>query len=157
MKRPTILIILWFACSVVSYSQNATQKLVVWLNNETKDYYELAEQPKTSFNGNILNISTNSVSTSYQLENVLRYTYEGAVTKISPLKDKSKGFRQKDDGIVLENMPSGIKIQVYNTEGVLLKSLTTDGSPDTEISLTGYPKGIYIINIDGHSIKIKKK
>jgi len=157
MKTKFLLFAFLLTIVTGAFAQTERQHLVVWLKNGEKVYYQLTEEPKTTFTNGKLMITSSTVNVTYDLPKVIRYTYEGAITHIGSSTTGKMGFRQNDDGIILDFIPAGKKVSVYNLAGVLLQTLYTDGSPAFQISLKNYPFGVYIINIGEHSIKITKR
>lgn len=143
--------------SVPTMAQDAGQRLVVWLKSGEKVYYQLTDEPKTTFTDGKLSITSSTVNVTYDLPEVIRYTYDGAVTKIDAPKTGRMGFRQNDEVMILDFIPAGTKISIYNTQGILIKSITADGSAETPLSFSAMPSGVYIINVGDHSLKFTKR
>ena len=61
--------------SVALMAQEARPQLVVWLKGGEKAYFDLDKLPETSFGDGLLTIKSSTSTVSYQLANVLRYTY----------------------------------------------------------------------------------
>ena len=77
MMKKTLILIILFVWSIGNIAQTVTQQLVVWQKSGEKVYFDLAEEPRTTFENGLLVITTNSVQTSYQRSNIVRYTFEG--------------------------------------------------------------------------------
>ncbi len=158
MKRTRLKIVsvLAMLCYCIgAWSQNATQQLVVWMKSGEKVRFSLLEEPRTSFEGNLLVITTNSSSVRYQLANVRRYTYEGSFTRVNSMDAHDLMFVQTSDGVELRNVTRGTVVRLYNTAGVLLDSKTSVGST-VSFSLSALPSGVYIVNINDQNFKISK-
>ena len=80
------------------WAQNATPRLVVWHKNGEKTYFELNEMPETTFEGGLLFIRSSKTTVSYQMENILRYTYEGVNTSITDLQPSERAVIIAKDG-----------------------------------------------------------
>ena len=161
MKKTLILISL-FLWSVATIAQTTTQRLVVWQKNGAKVYYDLAEEPETTFEDGKLVIKTKSTTVSYQLENLLRYTYEGTKgtpTAISPakLRPGETVFRQDADKMSFDGLPEGTVLNVYSLDGKLLQTLTAHGGMQTIISFVGQPAGTYIVKAGDATYKFLKR
>ena len=72
----------------LSAQNDATQRMVVWQRSGEKVYFDLTEEPETTFENGKLVIKTTKTTVYYLLENVLRYTFEGVSTAIDELKLK---------------------------------------------------------------------
>ncbi len=153
----TKLLIIVLLLSAAATAQTVSQRLVVWLKSGEKVYYQLTDEPKTTFTDGKLTITSSTVNVTYDLPQVIRYTYEGAMTPIDAPKTGRTGFRQNNDGLILDFVPAGTKVSVYDMAGVMLQNMETDGSPAVHISLKDYPAGVYIINVGDHSLKFTKR
>ena len=110
--------------TIGAWAQEATQRLVVWQKSGEKVYFDLAEEPETTFEDGKLVITTTKTTVFYQLENVLRYTYEGPMTGIGgpKLKPGEIIFRQgvTDTPLGIEIFKSG-NAENPNTASVTMK------------------------------------
>lgn len=159
MKRKLTLMTLLLMMVVGLWAQNTTQRLVVWQKSGEKVYFDLEEQPRTTFEGSQLVITTSKTTVFYQLENVLRYTYEGTMTAIDgpSLKPGEIRFLQGEDKMSFDGLPDGLDISVYSLDGKLLKTLKSHGGEQTVISLAGYPTGTYIVKVGDATYKFLKR
>ena len=60
-----------------------------------------------------------------------------------------------NDKIRIEGLEGENKVQIYNAYGVLVLSTSING--DDEISIAGLSAGLYIIRIDGHTMRFTKE
>ena len=159
MKRKLTLMTLLLMMVVGLWAQNTTQRLVVWQKSGEKVYFDLEEQPRTTFEGSQLVITTSKTTVFYQLENVLRFTYEGTMTAIDGprLKPGEIRFLQGEDMMAFDGLADGLDISVYSLDGKLLKTLKSHGGEQTVISLAGYPTGTYIVKVGDATYKLLKR
>ena len=136
-------------------SAGQERKLVVWLKDGEKVYYDLEESPKTTFTGSDVIITTDVVTVSYPMEQVLRYTYDLATTDIENLKENEIHISQHGNSLGFENLKSGTVIKVYSIDGTLKDSVSAGGS--VTVSLDNYSSGVYIIKVNGMTYKVLKK
>ena len=141
------------------WAQNTTQRLVVWQKNGEKVYFDLAEEPKTTFRGGLLIITTNLLETSYQLSNIQRYTHEGVDMDIDAIASTSRDLMvsQSKAGVILRNVPKGTPVRLYDPAGRLLETKTSNGASSIQFSLEGRPHGVYIVNMNDQTFKITKR
>lgn len=150
------MILLLFLQGHALFAQS--QRLVVWLKSGEKIYYELEENPKTTFEGTDIVITTSNLSVNYPLKDVFRYTYELQVSGIENAnKTKPVHISQKDNNLVFDNLKSGTQIQLFATDGKLLKSMAADGRQTIAISLDLYPSGVYIVKAGSVTYKMMKR
>ena len=125
MNRKLLTLFLLSAFAIAAWAQDHSQRLVVWQKSGEKVYFDLAEEPKTTFNNGLLVIKTNTMETCYQLSNILRYTYEGYATGVSEVKKRSLTVAQSNDGMTLSNVPAGTVLRLFDAAGRLLDSQTS--------------------------------
>lgn len=134
----------------------AQLRLVVWQKNGEKVYFDLAEEPRTTFEKGLLVITTSRMRTEYQLSNILRYTHDGAATEISVPQSAGMGFTQKGDDIEIRCITANKVVQLYNPKGILLETRKTDGKNAINFSLKNLPAGTYIVKVDDQTLKFMK-
>lgn len=157
MKR---LLILITSCLCLSSAWADTpQRLVVWQKNGEKVYFNLTEEPETTFEDGKLVITTSKTTVYYQLANVLRYTYEGDITDVinSPLSPGRVHFKQGKDQMAFEGLAEGTKIEIYNLDGRLLQTMTARKAQQTTISLANRPNGTYLVKVGDVTYKFLKR
>ena len=159
MKTRLTINILLLMLALTTWAQNNTQRLVVWQKSGEKVYFDLTEEPETTFEGTQLVIKTTKTTAYYQLENVLRYTYEGTKTAIDgpKLRPGEIVFRQGADQMAFEGLSDGTRIDIYTLDGKLLKSQTARGSQQTIVSLASQPAGTYIVKVGDATYKFLKR
>lgn len=135
------------------------QTLVVWLKNGSQVRYLLSDEPKTTFENGVLHLKTNKVSVSYQLQNVLRYTYEGdwLTDGIDQPRPGEVLVSQTENAVTFKGLADGTPVQVYSVDGVLLSTQTARKGITTEVSLAAMPAGTYILKVKEQTLKFHKK
>lgn len=150
----TIILLMALIGSSAIHAQN--QRLVVWHKDGQKTYYDLEGNPKTTFLGTDIVITTSAMTISYPREQIMRYTYESITTTIEDIGDSpSIHIIQQKDGLVLEHLNPSTHVQIFAADGRLLQTHTIQKSSLT-ISLAHYPFGMYIIKIGDVTYKIMK-
>lgn len=135
-----------------------TQRLVVWQKNGEKVYYDLEERPKTTFGEGCIVITTTSMSITYPLEQVLRYTYELQSTGVESTENaKPIRVSQQGNDLVIENLRQGTPVQIFSTDGKLLATQTVADERPLTISLATYPSGVYIVKANDVTYKMMKR
>lgn len=157
MKQKLILITCLMALTISAWAQLAP-RLVVWLKSGEKVYYNLSELPETSFEGGQLIIKTQTVTVPYLLENVQRYTYEGAGTGID-LQPSERSVNVTKDGneVTLRNLEDGSVVSLYAANGVLLEQRTAEGRRPITVSIAQRAAGVYIVKCGTETIKLLKR
>ena len=144
---------------MMTFAQDATQRLVVWQKSGEKVYFDLNEEPETTFEGTQLVIKTNTTTVYYQLENVLRYTYEGTMTAIEgpKLKPGEVRFMQGSDQMAFDGLPDGTTLEVYSLDGKKIFTKQALGGQRTVLSLASHPAGTYIVKVGDATYKFLKR
>ncbi len=155
MRKKQISLLLLALCCAGSVQ---AQKLVVWFKDGRKTGYDLVERPKTFFVDNKLEIRTAYITATYPLQNVQKYTFEDLANDVQhPLDDQHTLVRQQGNRLLLENLPAGTPVLVYDANGKLLSRLTAEQQALTDVSLDSYPNGVYLIKVGDVSYKIVKQ
>ena len=159
MKRQLLTTFVLIFVSMMTFAQDATQRLVVWQKSGEKVYFDLNEEPETTFEGTQLVIKTNTTTVYYQLENVLRYTYEGTMTAIDgpKLKPGEVRFMQGSDQMAFDGLPDGTTLEVYSLDGKKLFTKQALGGQRTVLSLASHPAGTYIVKVGDATYKFLKR
>ena len=159
MKTKLSIIALLLISVTATWAQDATQRLVVWQKSGEKVYFALSEEPETTFDDGKLVIKTTKTTVYYQLENVLRYTYEGTIDAIDgpKLRPSEVIFRQGTDQMAFDGLADGTRLTVYALDGKQLQTITAHGGQQTVVSLTGQPAGTYIVKIGDTTFKFVKR
>ena len=159
MKRQLLTTFVLIFVSMMTFAQDATQRLVVWQKSGEKVYFDLNEEPETTFEGTQLVIKTNTTTVYYQLENVLRYTYEGTMTAIDgpKLKPGEVRFMQGSDQMAFDGLPDGTTLEVYSLDGKKLFTKQALSGQRTVLSLASQPAGTYIVKVGDATYKFLKR
>ena len=156
MKK-TIITLMLALFTVGAWAQE-TQRLVVWQKSGEKVYYELADLPETTFEDGLLIISTLHTSVQYQLENIVRYTYEGVRTGFDLMPNEhAVSISREGDGVVYRGLKDGTTVGVYGSNGMLIQCLTAHEGQPLVVSVGQRPAGVYIVKCGSETIKLLRK
>ena len=157
MKRKLLTVLLLLS-SIMAMADEPKSRLVVWAKDGTKTYFDLAESPKTTFRDNNLVITSESMTISYPLEQVLRYTYDLASTGIEGIGlEKTVLISQRGDALTLENLKPGTAVTLYTVDGKLVMAHAAGESRSVTISLSDRPSGVYIVKASNVTYKMLKR
>ncbi|MBP5361146.1 MAG: T9SS type A sorting domain-containing protein [Bacteroidaceae bacterium] len=157
MKR--LLYLLLIAC-VTIVARAETQRLVVWQRNGATAFFNLDEEPKTTFEDGKIVIKTSTTTVSYLLTDVLRYTYEGAtITTVNEpaIRPGEMRYTQSKSKIMFDGMPAGTRLEVYSLDGKIITTLHAQEGRRTIVDLEGQPAGTYIVKAGEVTIKFLKR
>lgn len=135
------------------------QRLVLLKKDGTKSYYDLHEEPVTTFSDGQLILTTSKTTAYFQLSEIIRYTFEGAFDEIG--KAKTRGgetvYHQTRDAMSFDGLPKGTLVELYTSDGRKLSSQHTSGDTTTEVSLADQPRGTYYVKIGDAQYKFEKR
>lgn len=135
------------------------QRLVLLKKDGTKSYFDLHEEPVTTFANGQLVLTTSKTTAYFQLSEIIRYTFEGAFDEIG--KAKTRGgetvYHQTRDAMSFDGLPKGTLVELYTSDGRKLSSQHTSGDTTTEVSLADQPRGTYYVKIGDAQYKFEKR
>jgi hypothetical protein len=157
MKRllKTFLLLALLSVAAESYAQSP--RLVVWQKGGDKVYFELADLPETTFEGNLLVIRTSKTTVDYQLDNILRYTYENVPDNIELLpNERLVKVNSNGDVVTVQGMREGATARLYGADGMLLEERTSTGNRPVSFSIRNRPSGVYVVKAGSETVKMMK-
>ena len=158
MKKATLLLIM-LCGTIFSQAQDSAQRLVVWQKSGAKVYFDLNEEPETTFEDGQLVIKTTKATASYPLESVLRYTYEGTTTAIEParLRPGEIIYHQTRDQLSFDGLAAGTVLGVYTLDGRLIGTQTAYDGQTSVVSFASQPAGTYLVKVGDATYKFMKR
>ena len=137
-----------------------SQRLVVWQKSGQKVYFDLNEEPETTFEDGNLVIRSSRTTVSYPLTSVLRYTYEGGtITDVGDVKMRpgEVRFLQNAEQMAFDGLQDGTILEVYTLDGVKIKTVKAQGGQRTVVSLADQAAGTYIVKAGEATYKFMKR
>lgn len=140
-------------------TNEGNQRMVLLKKNGTKLYYDLHEEPVTTFGDGQLILATSQTTVYFQLSEIARYTFEGAYEDIGNAKSRSGEpvYHQTRDAMSFEGLPNGTLVELYTSDGRKLSSQQTSDDATTEVSLVDQPNGTYYVKIGDAQYKFEKR
>lgn len=133
------------------------QTLVIIQQDNSKIYYNLDEEPLTTFTPDDLVIKTQSTTISYPLNTIKQFMYEKGATGVEEVSRDGICISQDGNRIVVTGLPSGKSVTLYSTDGYQIAKQVSDGSQRTILSLSQLPSGVYIVKADNITYKTTKR
>jgi hypothetical protein len=158
MKTRTLLLMLLLTATLSSLADS--QRLVVWQKSGQKVYFDLMEEPETTFEDGNLVIRSSRTTVSYPLTSVLRYTYEGGtITDVGDVKMRpgEVRFLQNAEQMAFDGLQDGTILEVYTLDGVKIKTVKAQGGQRTVVSLADQAAGTYIVKAGEATYKFMKR
>lgn len=156
MKRKILLLLLPLI-SVMAIANEPITQLVIWAKDGTKVAYALEENPKITFTESELVIKTNSIEINYELDKMLRFTYEdGILSGITDLKSNG-AFIFQDEALFFPSLSANSTVSVYSLNGTLVFKKTVQETSGYAFPLSNLGTGVYMVTVNGLTYKIIKK
>lgn len=159
MKQRLLILFMSLIAVASGTWADTQQRLIVWLKNGQKVYFDLVEEPETTFENGKLAIKTTKSTVYYQFENVLRYTYDGDITDVvgPKLRPNEIRFMQGKDQMAFDGLADGTELEIYSLDGMKLGTIQAKGGERTTVSFSNRPAGTYIVKVGEASYKFLKK
>jgi len=160
MKLRLLFLFILFGLGVSSImAQTATKRLVLWQKSGEKVYFDLNDMPETTFENGLFVIKTNNATFQYQIDNVLRYTFEGTGNtgiKLLP-SERSISLSKEGDEVTMRNLRAGTVVTIYAANGTVLETRQVTDSQPLTLSVAQRPAGVYIVKAGSETIKLLKQ
>ena len=159
MKQRLLILFMSLIAVASGTWADTQQRLIVWLKNGQMVYFDLVEEPETTFENGKLAIKTTKSTVYYQLENVLRYTYDGDITDVvgPKLRPNEISFMQGKDQMAFDGLADGTELEIYSLDGMKLGTIQAKGGERTTVSFSNRPAGTYIVKVGEASYKFLKR
>lgn len=129
--------------------------IIIHMKNGDKVLVNTNENPKISFSNQKISIGTEQ----FLISGISKYTFGSPTQNIDNTTVDINGLISSNDGhvcILLANTKSTIK--VFSVDGTILKTnVQIYNSRVADIDLSNYPAGVYLLSINGETIKIMKR
>lgn len=161
MKVKFTILSLLFAFAVTSvWAADKQNTLIVLTKNNVMHQFVLADKPKVTFEGNQLKVTCEkaSASASFNLSDIIRFTYEGKNTSgIDELTVDPAEISMEGGTLVISQMKANSTVNVYSMDGKLVRQLTAQRAGTYRLSLSSFPAGVYLVKADNTTFKITKQ
>lgn len=151
MKRTLLTLLVVLGCLV---AKAQSQSLFVTLNDGQKLEFALSTTPEVSVADDMLTITTSETTASYELWTVSTFTY-GATTGINATQADAQSFSLQGDRLIVDGTDA--RVRVFSIDGKAVSLPATNVGSQTVLSIGSLPKGIYVVNINGKSLKITRR
>lgn len=157
MKKNLLAIVCVFA-SMLSLSAAAGtdeyRYLTLTLNDSCEASY-LLEGFRVTYDAQNMYIESNGGKYTVATEKLVKMNFTETETSIAGTKLRA-AVEINADGSVTVSPAQNAVVKVYSTDGTLVMQQKAEAGKATSFSLD-VPKGIYIMNINGQSVKFEKK
>lgn len=155
IARVFLLSLIIFCTSALSLAQS--RQLVVWQKDGSNVYYDLSEQPQTTFSSEGVVISTKQLSITYPMSRIAKYTYDKNANDIVNVGDgHGMSVKQLGNNIHVRNFDKETLVKIYSIDGVTRDNIMIGKGEEYVIRLDAYSDNILIIMINGITYKMIK-
>lgn len=129
--------------------------IIIHMKADNKVFVPIKEHPKIVFENQMLAIGTEQ----YLISNVSKYTFGNYAQGIESETIVRNGVQASKDGHVYVQMGnSGSILKVYSVDGIELNvNVLVNGDGMADINLSKHPAGVYLLSIDGETLKVQKR
>lgn len=143
---------------VMAKAQEAVTCLVIYGTDDTKTTYALPDKPVLTYDGAMLLVTANEVEAVHALADIAKMNFEdieleNAIEQTSA--DRNTLIRATRDGVQLYGFASGDAVQLFGTDGRLLRSARIGSDGTLSLPLGHLPTGVYIVKVKNEKLKIK--
>ena len=160
MKQRLLLLSLLMACVIGVRAADKQNTLIVLTKDNVLHHFELADKPTVTFEGAQLKVTCEkaSASASFNLADVIRFTYAGKdATGIDEMTVDPAEISMQDGTLVISQVKGNSTVNVYSTDGKLVRQLKAQRAGTYRLSLSSLRSGVYLVKADNITYKITKR
>ena len=155
------LLLCLFWLSLPAAGNDEIKYFVLWHSDGRSTALALQEHPRIKVDAANKQIicATDSREISLTMADVRRYSFEETadITSIGEILAPVGSLDKQGVSLILSNFPSGEKVSVYTSGGILKSSHTTDGAGSLTLYTQGWEQGLYIVKTEKITYKILVK
>lgn len=148
-----ILLLLLFISNNSTYAQDDVT-VILWHTDGTTTECSLGAHPKIVFDNETVVVVCDGSRMEFPSSEIRRMSYKGKGTGIR--EEQNVPVLRQGDRIFVSCAGNTEAPSVHTVSGMKVEAETSTTERGAWISLAGLPKGIYIITVNGNSIKYTK-
>ena len=156
MKRLLLCII-----GVVSMAMTASAQqdcLTVWHKDGSKVLFKLSEKPKVTYGDSLVIIQTGT-TVEYAFQTIQKMTFESE--EMVGIKEVKSGpehpFLSDGETVSFLSADKDLRVTIVQLNGIVVKDITVRRGQQSSLSLRSLPPGVYLLNVNGVTYKIKTR
>ena len=161
IKLLTIMLLLTMLLVPIGMRADDKQNtLIVLTKDNVMHHFVLADKPTVTFEGTQLKVTCEKVSASasFNLADVIRFTYDGkSASGIDEMTVDPAEISMQDGTLVFSQMKAISTVNVYSTDGKLVRQLKAQRAGTYRLSLSSLRAGVYLVKADNITYKITKR
>lgn len=157
--RKIVLVFMMLISLPMSVYAKKYYSLLVWSGALEKTEFYLNEHPVIIPNDGKIVIETKETIVEFEEDSISKFLLsenENSVSMVNEISSKAE-IRQFDDVLQFSSYEAESPVFVYSINGKLLNQSKTDIDGNLQISLGGYPKGVYVVRTKSITYKIIKR
>lgn len=128
--------------------------IIIHMKAGNKVFVPMKERPKITVEKQMLSIGTEQ----YLITNVSKYTFGNYAQGIESKMVTGNGVLASKDGHVYVQMKNKQSVlKVYSVDAKVLEVDIRVHDNVADVDLSNYPTGIYLLSIDGETLKIQRR
>ena len=156
LRRPVAAAVLALAASL-SFAADDQTVLHLLFTDGTSTWFLLDEKPVLTFTDYQLEVTSSTLSASYDFTDIQEYRFADLTTAMQPLPEKSVRFvRTANDEVVIYGC-TATAVALYDLSGRRLPADVHPQADAVRISLRALPAATYILHFNQQSVKLIKK
>lgn len=136
----------------------ANMNLVVWHKDGSKVLFSLADPPKVTYGDSLVTIQA-ATTVEYAFQSIRKMTFgTEEVVGINELKAKpERPFSSDGETVSFLSADRDLRVTIVRLNGVVVKDFMVKRSEQSSLSLRSLPTGVYLLNVNGVTYKIKTR
>lgn len=151
-----IAAVLLFAVPVHRVYADGTGELLMTTKSGKTASFSLGNKPKVTMNATDVVIAFNGMTVHYPLQDFVSFRFTDDMVGVTDIRRDAVRYSVSQSALSVEGLEAGARLAVYTQGGVLLSSATSAADGKASVSMSGLPKGVYIIKAGDKSFKIQK-
>jgi hypothetical protein len=159
MRAKLLFIIIMLFLASAATAKDEGVSLVLLHRNGGTAYFNLDEQPVTTFTKEYLEVTTQRNEFSFPLSGVSEayFDYDISTSIIDCTTRAGIMVNQKGNNIIVNGLTDGYTVAIYSIEGKMMLSGIATGVAPVMVSLDGLPNGVYVVKADYVTFKTLKR
>lgn len=137
---------------------SSAMNLVVWHKDGSKVLFSLAETPKVIYSDSLVTIQA-ATTVEYAFQAIRKMTFgTEEVVGIKELEAKpERPFSSDGETVTFLPADKDIRVTIVRLNGIMVKDFVARRGQQSSFSLRSLPAGVYLMNVNGVTYKIKTR
>ncbi len=159
MEKRTTCFLFLLLCLIETIWADTRKSLIVECKNGTTVSFLLVNSPELTFSNRSLVVTDNSRAFNFVIDDVHQYYFTSEETDIARVGSPAElqFYYDTDGNVVVEGFDLPAQLRLYSVKGLDYSDCVSVTNNKAVVSLSSLQKGIYIVSINNHQIKVYKK